>query len=1099
MRVCGPVRLGDGDAAALRPKERAVLAALAFDHPHPTSTDRLVELVWGEQAPATAHKSVHNHMARLRQVLADVVITDADGYRLSDDVELDLDHLEQLVRGGRGAGAGDPSAPGVRHADVLSATLDDVRGVAFADLPDGAEVMVRRLHHHRLVEALRDAYVQALLAEDRNAPAVVAARDLVESAPDSEHRWWLLVLALSRCGRRREALHAVAGARRRLADAGLDLGADLLALERLVANGDPVVASPSILRRPQHRGVSDPTTNPVGIAQLLDELQDWLDAASPPSVRTLVGPAGSGKTTISGAVVAEALRRDMHVIVTGCDPEPSTPLQPIVEVLEDLAARSPEWFDVDGLTTLGVLSGALARRVGAADPLTDHQDLLEAVRRAFEKVPRRPTLLVVEDVHWAPPLTVQALAAAASGCRTGSHARLLLTSRPAEDGGDLPVPGPVVEVPVWGVDDVREWLEPHEPDAVRRADAARWLHAQTGGTPLFVRELTLHLLGERRLGPGAVGPFAPPADAPPVVMAALAARTDRLSKAGAHALEVAAVAGARAHRDVLLAVPGVSPAGLDEVVRSRMLLPSGAEPDVVRFEHELLRRVALDRLAPATAAEVHHLVLVALDSVGPEGSVAPAVRAHHAVAAASIDAARAVRAAHEAASVAAHSRDHAEAGSWWLTAAAVLAERIPHAVAERLDRCVRAGEALIRVGDPRSEEILFDAATTATETGDLETAARAATAVCRLGPTSMAGRPHDEATALCDDLLARIDSPRLRAPLAAATTMVHSMAGAHGRCRELFDQAERDAEADGSDEVLIDVLPFSYMSLSAPADLERRERISDRLLQAGRRIDRPDGQWSALHLRFSNQLQRGDPALRDTADEMVALAPRVRERQRDWETCYVRATVAFVDDRLDDCEAAITETLHFVDTVAESRIMAVYGVQLLALRYVQRRLHELVDTIAALAEDQPTVGAWKGALALAAAQAGRHDLAGEAFDAAMADDAAALAPDYSYTGALVALAEAAVLIGDPTRAAAVAPLLEPWAGRWSWVGTCTLGPLDTSRARVAALCGDLEAAVRAGDDALASARRLRAPAFVRLAQASFPHRSNGARGWNHER
>jgi tetratricopeptide (TPR) repeat protein len=358
----------------------------------------------------------------------------------------------------------------------------------------------------------------------------------------------------------------------------------------------------------------------------------------------------------------------------------------------------------------------------------------------------------------------------------------------------------------------------------------------------------------------------------------------------------------------------------------------------------------------------------------------------------------------------------------------------------------------------------------------------------------MAGRPHQEATDLCDRVLARVEEPGLRASLAAATTMVHSMAGAVERCRELFDQAELDAARAGTDEAWLDVIPFAYMSVSGPADLDRREVLTDRLDAAATRLGRADGRWSAQHLRFSNQLQRGDPALRATAEELAALADEVRERQRDWECCYVRATVAFLDGRLEEAESAITDTLAYADTVAESRVLAVYGVQLLALRLVQNRLHELVDTIAGLAADQPTVGAWRAALALAAAQAGRADVAGEALDAALADGAALLAHDYAYTGALVALAEASALLGDADRAARVRPLLEPWSGRWSWVGTCTLGPIDTSLARLCALVGDRERAVGLADRALAAARRLDAPVFARLARASFPDRADATGG-----
>src|SRR5690606_7356346 len=145
-------------------------------------------------------------------------------------------------------------------------------------------------------------------------------------------------------------------------------------------------------------------------------------------------------------------------------------------------------------------------------------------------------------------------------------------------------------------------------------------------------------------------------------------------------------------------------------------------------------------------------------------------------------------------------------------------------------------------------------------------------------------------------------------------------------------------------------------------------------------------------------------------------------------------------------------SLAYGDTVAESRVTAVYGAHLLGIRWAQGRLAELVDAVADLAASQPEVGAWQAALALAAAHAGRTDQAERAFDA-LAGRPEALARDYAFTGAALALGEAAVALADPDRARFASTLLDPLAGRWSWVGTCTLGPVDATRAALHRLLG----------------------------------------------
>ena len=62
---------GDATGAdvALRPKERAVVAALVADHPRPVSVERITERVWGANPPETALASVRNHVARIRRRL----------------------------------------------------------------------------------------------------------------------------------------------------------------------------------------------------------------------------------------------------------------------------------------------------------------------------------------------------------------------------------------------------------------------------------------------------------------------------------------------------------------------------------------------------------------------------------------------------------------------------------------------------------------------------------------------------------------------------------------------------------------------------------------------------------------------------------------------------------------------------------------------------------------------------------------------------------------------------------------------------------------------------------------------------------------------
>src|SRR3954453_1103164 len=74
-------------------KPRALLAILALHANAPVSADRLIEGLWGDHAPATAHKLVQVLVYQLRKQLAGAdaeIVTRGRGYELRvqpDDVD----------------------------------------------------------------------------------------------------------------------------------------------------------------------------------------------------------------------------------------------------------------------------------------------------------------------------------------------------------------------------------------------------------------------------------------------------------------------------------------------------------------------------------------------------------------------------------------------------------------------------------------------------------------------------------------------------------------------------------------------------------------------------------------------------------------------------------------------------------------------------------------------------------------------------------------------------------------------------------------------------------------------------------------------------
>lgn len=86
---------------------RRVLAALAVRGGERVTTDRLIDDVWGEAAPAQARASLQMHIAKLRKLLASTPVsieTIPDGYRLlAPPGGVDVDEFVRLAEDARSA------------------------------------------------------------------------------------------------------------------------------------------------------------------------------------------------------------------------------------------------------------------------------------------------------------------------------------------------------------------------------------------------------------------------------------------------------------------------------------------------------------------------------------------------------------------------------------------------------------------------------------------------------------------------------------------------------------------------------------------------------------------------------------------------------------------------------------------------------------------------------------------------------------------------------------------------------------------------------------------------------------------------------------
>lgn len=318
-RIMGPleIRWADQPIPIAAPRQRAVLAALLLYPDRVLSAERIITLVWGNDPPPTALKTLQTLVHRVRRRLEAVapgphLITRQPGYLLRLPPEaVDSTRFEQLHQAGGQAlrdGNADAAARLLRQAEKLS------RGPALADVPTdgllGAEA--DRLRELQL-QVLEDR-IEADLRTGRHADLVAELRTLVAAHPLRERLCGQLMVALYRSGRQAAALRVYQAQQQVLADQlGVSPTLELQDLHRAILTADPRLASTGRMTEAERAHVVtsalSPSTEPA-----------VADAAPAPTRLPLDAPDFTGRRDHIAALAA-ALGADgpsaAVVLITG--------------------------------------------------------------------------------------------------------------------------------------------------------------------------------------------------------------------------------------------------------------------------------------------------------------------------------------------------------------------------------------------------------------------------------------------------------------------------------------------------------------------------------------------------------------------------------------------------------------------------------------------------------------------------------------------------------------------------------------------------------------------------------------------------------------
>jgi DNA-binding winged helix-turn-helix (wHTH) protein/predicted ATPase len=402
---------------------------------------------------------------------------------------------------------------------------------------------------------------------------------------------------------------------------------------------------------------------PVGREGELERLAalHGLAAAGRRQLVFVTGEPGIGKTTLVEAFAATlgpGDGGDGTLVARGQSLEHRGPPEPYLPVLDALGRLcrehgeavvaaldrvAPTWLvQLPALVDPGDREALALRALGGT-----RERMLREAAEALEAVAAdHPLVLVLEDLHWADPSTVDLVGWLARG---DAPARLLVvgTYRPAdalaaghpigEAAAELRVAGRAHELALGELDlaAVAAVLEQRLPGGVVPTELAEAVRRRTDGVPLYVAQLAQAWTDagvlRRAHGRWALDSGAGADGVPDDLRRLIEQRLERLDAAALAVLEAAAVAGAEFAAEA--AAAGGGPADPEEVERRCAALarhgrflratgpvawPDGSVSAGFAFAHDLHRAVLYDRIPAGRRARLHGAVAARLErAYGP--------------------------------------------------------------------------------------------------------------------------------------------------------------------------------------------------------------------------------------------------------------------------------------------------------------------------------------------------------------------------------------------------------------------------------------------------------------------------------------------------
>lgn len=557
---------------------------------------------------------------------------------------------------------------------------------------------------------------------------------------------------------------------------------------------------------------------------------------------------------------------------------------------------------------------------------------------------------------------------------------------------------------------------PEEGVALRDA-----LLAETDGNPFFVGEMLRHLAETRAIyedeqGRWVASPDLRTSGLPGSIREVIDRRVARLGAPTQGALSLAAVIG----RDFEVDVAGR-----------------------YTFAHALIEHALYDNLSAGRRARARRRVGEALEQLcGDDPAERIGELAHHwAQDTQAQDAGKAIAYAQRAGDRALAQLAPDEALRWYRDALDLLDRSSADDPRRRAELLLGLGDAQRQTGDAEHRETLLAAGRLADDVDAVDLLVRAALRNNRGWNSVVGGVDHERVEMLTRALtrLGDADSPD-RARLLALLCVERTWDVDFDERLSVATQAVDMARRTGDKAALVDAIRLCQNSITMPQTLELRRRWNTEACDLADDLGDPNARLHANDYKSLAALEAGDIATMRTGFAIFASeSERIGQPPNRWLIVYHRAWQQMLEGDLDAAEQLATEALTLGTTAGyPDDAVTTYGAQLMSLRWMQGRLHEMVPLIEQVAHDNPGLQIFRAALASAKSFDDAHDEVQQLLDSEVTNAFPVFA-DATWLAAHVLWAGAVARNGHRPASMALYERLLPWHDQFAHTGITVQG------------------------------------------------------------